>query len=127
MPEAAALGHAGEGSAFPYRVEWTTSGSVSDVAGAMTQRLTDGSWRISGLTEARDGASAHLRAGRTASASAPAVAADVTVTQQPDGTSIIRLDFAPLPLDLIDGYDEWLLKQGVIVTNVAPEDYDKIR
>jgi hypothetical protein len=127
VPASATLDDAGAGATFPYRVEWKTAGSVSDVAAAMTQRLADGSWKTTGLTEESSGEVAHLRAGRAQLGAEPAVAGDVTISREPDGSTMVRVEFAPLPLTLIPGYDAWLRDQGVIVTNVSPEDYDRIR
>lgn len=126
-PPASAISDAGEGSTFPYRVEWRAEGSVSDVAGAMSRRLADGSWTITGVIDERDGSATRLRAGRQASGDAPAVAVDVTVARDDGGGTTISVEFAPIPVTLVRGYDEWLRNRGLIVTNVSPEDYDKIR
>jgi hypothetical protein len=124
LPPEAQLRETGAGAALPYRIEWSTPARSSEVAGIMTQRLDDGSWRVTRSSQDDDGTV--IRTARDAAGLDGAVVAEVTLLGEPGGTRVL-LEFSPLPPTRIAGYDRWLEDQGIVVKHVAPEDYADLR
>jgi len=124
VPPEASLRDTGPGDAWPYRIEWKTELPVSQVAGVMRRKLNDGAWSTTRAT-VNDGAIAMRSARDEAGVNGDAVA-DVTLLPVAGGTKV-TLEFSPLPPDRIDGYERWLEDRGIIVKNVAPEDYEDLR
>jgi hypothetical protein len=115
-PPAAGLGGAGAGSRLPYRIDWHSDEPVSAVAGAMRERLADGSWRV--VDERANGEGVSLRAAREA-AEGDRYVGELSIV--PDGQgSRLRLEFAPLPISRVPSYDRWLESIGIVVHNIDP-------
>ncbi len=117
IPPAAKVDGAGPGQHLPYRVEWHSPDTQSEVAGLMRQRLGDGSWRI--VDSSDDGASVRMRSTRAAADGEPPVIAEVSVSGS-GGGSDVSLEFSPLPASLVPGYERWLESIGLVVHNVEP-------
>ncbi|MEX2226032.1 MAG: glycosyltransferase family 87 protein [Dehalococcoidia bacterium] len=125
LPPGAELRDAGPGTMLPYRIEWSTPLRTSEVAGIMKHRLADGPWSITHTSETDDDTIV-LRSARDAAGTDGDVVADVSLLPF-DGGTRVRLEFSPLPPTRIAAYDRWLEDQGIIVKNVAPEDYPDLR
>jgi hypothetical protein len=123
-PEDARLERTGAGGALPYRIEWRTGQPVNDVAGLMRHRLDAGAWSVKRTTESDGAITVHVA--RDAAGIDGDVVADVSVAPSSNGARI-TIEFSPLPPTKIDGYDRWLEDRGIVVKNVAPEDYDDLR
>jgi hypothetical protein len=124
LPHDAQLERTGAGDALPYRIEWRTGQPVNEVAAVIQPRLNAGAWSVKRTTESGDAISLHVA--RDAAGIDGDVVADVTVAPASDG-SRITLEFSPLPPSRVQGYDRWLEERGIVVKNVAPEDYDDLR
>ncbi|HET6615263.1 MAG TPA: hypothetical protein VFH62_05205, partial [Dehalococcoidia bacterium] len=124
LPHDAQLERTGAGDALPYRIEWRTGQPVNEVAGIMKHRLDRGTWSVKRTTESGEAISVHVA--RDAAGIDSDVVADVSVAPSSDGSRII-VEFSPLPPTRVDGYDHWLEDRGIVVKNVAPEDYDDLR
>ncbi len=116
-PADAEIAHVGAGSQLPYRIEWQSPAPTSDVAALMRTRLDDGSWKIVDATE-NDGAIT-MRSARAGDGMLPPVVAELRITAGTAG-STMRLEFAPLPVSLVPGYDAWLQHLGLVVHSVDP-------
>jgi hypothetical protein len=124
VPPAARVRDTGPGETWPYRIEWETNMPVSQVAGIMTRRLDAGAWSTSRTTETDSAIT--VRSARDVAGTDGDVVADVTVLADGAGTKV-TIEFAPLPATSIAGYERWLEDRGIIVKNVAPEDYEGLR
>lgn len=109
----------GRGTSFPYRVEWRSDDRVNDVAGAMQTRLSGERWRI--IDEQRDGGSLSMRIAGTSAEGAATLIGVLRFSPDAHGSDV-ALEFAPLPVSAIPGYDEWLAGNGLSVRDVRPED-----
>jgi len=92
----------------------------------MQRQLDAGAWRVTRTRS--DGDTTVIYAARVDATGAADAMAEVTVSAaaSSDGAHVV-LEFAPLPVAGVRGYDEWLATRGYIVKNVAPEDYDALR
>jgi hypothetical protein len=124
VPDGARMSDTGPGAAWPYRIEWVTDGRTSEVAGAMTRRLDSGAWSVTRSTS--DGEAITLRAARDAAGVEGDAVADVRIVAEGNGVRIL-LEFSPLPPTRVSQYGRWLEDQGIVVKNVAPEDYGELR
>jgi len=124
LPPGATMRQTGSGSTFPYRIEWNSDLRTSEVAGIMTHRLQDGAWKITRSSAAGNAVALHTA--RDAAGIDGDLVGDVSLVPSATGT-LIRLEFSPLPPTRVARYDRWLEDQGLIVKNVAPEDYDRLR
>jgi hypothetical protein len=121
VPSEATVEHVGAGSDLPYRIDWQTDASTSEVAGILREKLADGTWRIVESQNTGDGLT--LRTSRGANSAGAPIVADVQITASGQG-SRVRLEFTPLPSSSIPGYQRWLESIGVIVHNVDPATDD---
>lgn len=117
LPPEAELDSVGAGAQLPYRVRWQSRQPASEVAGLMRVRLADGSWKIAG--DADSAGAVTLRSARPALGDAPPVLVQVRIAPDGDGSSV-QLEFAPLPVSLVPGYDAWLRHIGIVVHNIDP-------
>ena len=124
LPQDARLDSAGAGDALPYRIEWRTDRPVGDVVATLKQRLDEGMWSVTRTTESGDAITVHVA--RDAAGIDGDVVADVTIAPSSMGARI-TIEFSPLPPTKIEGYHRWLEDRGIVVKNVAPEDYDDLR
>lgn len=124
LPDDAQLEAARAGDALPYRIEWHSDRSADDVVATVSIGLDDGPWALKRTTESGDAIA--LQAARDGAGIDGDVIANVTLQPSPNG-SRITIEFSPLPPSRVDGYDRWLADRGIVVKNVAPEDYDDLR
>lgn len=117
LPERASVDDAGPGTLLPYRVEWEAEQPVSEVAGLMRQRLDDGRWEIALVDEA--GGSTRLRALRLGPDGQIDVFAELNVEESPEG-SHLTLQYTPLPVSAVPGFQEWLDKRDEAAGEAAP-------
>lgn len=116
VPPDASMRAAGPGESLPYRVEWRTEASLSEVAGVMRSKLDASPWRVV-TSDAVDG-DLRLQATRTSAAETPFLA---RLRLAPSGSGTrLRLEFSPVPASSVPGYDDWLESVGLVVHNVDP-------
>lgn len=124
VPDGSRLDDAGAGTRLPYRIDWQTNGLISDVAGLMRERLSDGTWHV--VDTRVDGDAVTLRAARIGSRDTPPALGEIEIAPSGQG-SRVRVEFSPLPSSSVPGYAQWLESSGLVVHNVAPGADDAAR
>ncbi len=105
VPPAARVKDAGAGTLLPYRVEWQTDDSVSEVAGLFGERLDNGTWQI--LLADGDATKVRLRTARLDVTGSMDLFGEVKIVRS-NGGSLVSLEFTPLPTNKVPGFDDWL-------------------
>jgi hypothetical protein len=123
LPAKATIDHAGDGQQLPYRIELTAPGTSSEVAGIMRRRLDSGSWRLTADT--LSDRPTRLQAARVEGTSAELLA-DVIIAGEGSATEV-TLEFVPLPVRSVPGYDDWQRRHGIVAKAVDPADYGDLR
>ncbi len=125
LPDNARALHTGSGDNLPYRIEWHDRGAATSAGAELRRQLDAGAWRVN-RTRTEDDTTFISAAHVDVTGAADAIA-EVTITTAASGGAHIVIEFAPLPVTEVRGYDEWLANRGYIVKNVAPEDYADLR